>query len=147
MHSRKPGGLNQTEKIDLYLAPLLVVVIILSTSFYLLSIPQANEYNKALNTDMEAASQWLINYDPSYKSKVIYSDLWPHSGWFLQTYIYKMPQFKDNATHYNSLKEYNPSIQDSEAANNFLVVNNAYYYFSIYPGLVLRDFKLLKDLE
>lgn len=137
-------GLIKQRKLTFYLAPLLVVVIILSTSFYLLSIPQANEYNKALNTDMEAASQWLINYDPSYKSKVIYSDLWPHSGWFLQTYIYKMPQFKDNATHYNSLKEYNPSIQDSEAANNFLVVNNAYYYFSIYPGLVLRDFKLLK---
>lgn len=139
-------GLIRQKKLTFYLAPLLVLVILISTSFYLASIPSANEYSKSLNKDMEAASQWLVNYDPNYKTKIIYSDLWPHSGWFLQTDVQKMPQFKDNKTYYNSLRDYKPSKQDSEAANNFLVAHNAYYYFNFREGLILTDYKVINKV-
>ena len=137
-------GLIRNKNLTFYLTPVLVLVIIVSTSFYLMSIPQANEYSKSLNKDMEAASQWLINYDPDYKSKVIFSDLWPHSGWFLQTDVQKMPEFKDNKSYYNSLKEYKPTKEDSIVANNFLIEHNAYYYFNFREGLNLTDYKVLK---
>jgi hypothetical protein len=95
---------------------------------------------------MEAASHWLMNYDPDYKSKIIYSDLWPHSGWFLQTNVQKMPQFKDNKAYYNNLMDYKPTEQDSIDANNFLVSNNAYYYFSIREWINLSNYTLIKKI-
>lgn len=138
-------GLIKQKKLTFYLVPLLVIVILISTSYYLATIPKANEYPKSLNSDMTVASQWLINYDPGFKSKVIYSDLWPHSGWYLQTGVKRMPEFKDNKTYYNSLMEYKPSKQDSEVANNFLVANNAEYYFSIRTGLNLTSYIPIKQ--
>ena len=58
-------GLIKQRKLTFYLAPLLVIIIIISTSFYLPSILTANEGNNNLNIDMASASHWLINYDPA----------------------------------------------------------------------------------
>jgi hypothetical protein len=137
-------GLIKQRKLTFYLAPLLIVVMLLSTVFYLSTIPEGNENIKNLNKDMEDASQWLINYDHDYKSEVIYSDRWPISGWLLQTNVQKMPQFKDGKTYYNNLADYKPTEQDSEAANNFLVTNKAYYYFSLHDWTNLSDYVHIK---
>lgn len=137
-------GLIKQRKLTFYLAPLFVLIILLSTFFYMVSIPEANEYSKTLNNNWEDAGHWLMNYDPNYKSKVIYSDLWPHSGWFLQTNVQKMPQFLNNKTYYNNLKDYKPTEQDSESANDFLVANKAYYYFSFRDWTNLRNYTPIK---
>ena len=71
-----------------------------------------------------------------YKSKVIYSDLWANSGWDLQTNVQMMPEFQNNQANMD-LKDYTP---DSKACNNFLVKNNAEYYFSITNGLNLSSY-------
>jgi hypothetical protein len=47
-----------------------------------------------------------------------------------------MPEFQNNQTNIN-LNDYKP---DSEAINNFLVKNNAEYYFSITNGLNLSSY-------
>ena len=134
-------GLIKQRKLTFYLAPLLVIIIIISTSFYLPSILTVNEGNNNLNMDMASASHWLINYDPDYKSKVIYSDLWANSGWDLQTNVQMMLEFQNNQTSID-LNNYTP---DSEACNNFLVKNNAEYYFSITNGLNLSSYKPIKQ--
>lgn len=138
-------GLIKKRKLTTYVVPIVVLVILISTTCYITTIPKANENSKTININIEDASQWLINYDPEYKSKVIYSDLWPLSGWFLQTQVQKMPQFKDNKTYYYSLKDYKPTRQDSEDANGFLVENSAEYYFSTVNGLNLTSFKPIKQ--
>jgi hypothetical protein len=135
-------GLIKKRKLTFYLAPLLVIIIIISTSFYLPTILTVNQGNNNLNIDMAAASQYLINYDPYYKSEVIYSDLWANSGWDLQTNVQIMPEFQNNQT-YIGLNDYKPN---SEAANNFLVNNNAEYYFSITNGLNLTSYIPIKQV-
>ena len=129
-------GLIKQRKLTFYLAPLIVIIIIISTSFYLPSILTANEGNNNLDIDVASASHWLINYDPHYKSKVIYSDLWTNSGWDLQTNVQMMPEFQNNQANMD-LKDYTP---DSKACNNFLVKNNAEYYFSVTNGLNLSSY-------
>lgn len=134
-------GLIKQRKLTFYLAPLLIIIIIISTTFYLPTILTVNQGNNEFNIDMAAASHWLINYDPNYKSEVIYSDLWANSGWDLQTNVQIMPEFQNNQT-YIGLDNYKP---DSEAVNNFLVNNNAEYYFSITNGLNLSSYIPIKQ--
>ncbi|MCE5213546.1 MAG: glycosyltransferase family 39 protein [Methanobacterium sp.] len=133
-------GLIKNRKLTFYLAPLLVLVILVSTAFYLPTIQDGNVYYQTLNINMKEASDWLVSYDPDYKSKIIYSDIWPHSGWFLQMNIGKMPEFKGNEKHYLNIKNYTPTKDDSIAANNFLVENNVYYYFSIRKWINLDNY-------
>ena len=38
-----------------------------------------------MNENIIHASDWFMNYDPDYKNKVIYSDIWPYFGWYLKT--------------------------------------------------------------
>jgi hypothetical protein len=52
-----------------------------------------------------------------------------------------MPEFQNNQT-YLGLDNYKP---DSEAVNNFLVNNNAEYYFSITNGLNLSSYIPIKQ--
>ena len=139
-------GLIKQRKLTFYLAPLLVMIIIISTSFYLPSILSANHENNNLNIDMASASYWLTNYDSAYKSKVIYSDLWANSGWDLQTNVQMMPEFQDNKPNMN-LKDYKPNRQDMESDNSFLVENNAEYYFSIRNGLNLSSYTPIKQFR
>lgn len=138
-------GSIKKRKLTFYLAPILVIIIIISTSSYLPSIENANQGIKSFDNDMASASHWLTNYDPTYKSKVIYSDLWPNSAWYLQTNVQMMPEFQNNQKYYNSLNNYTPNKQDSIAANNFLLNNNAKYYFSIRNGLNLSSYIPIKQ--
>lgn len=143
--AEKQIGLIRKHKLTYYMAPFLILVILLSTAFYLQTIPEGNVYYQTININIEEASIWLISYDPDYKSRIIYSDIWPHSGWFLQMNIGKMPEFKGNEKHYLNLKNYTPTIEDSNSANNFLVENNVYYYFSIRNWTNLNNYTPLKS--
>ena len=40
----------------------------------------------------------VCSYDPNYKNKNIYSDLWPNFSWYLKTNVKPVPIFKDNYT-------------------------------------------------
>lgn len=42
----------------------------------------------------------LADYNPNFKEKIIYSDIWPYSGWTLQMNVRKMSQFRDNQAIY-----------------------------------------------
>lgn len=133
-------GLIKQRKLSLYISPILILVIILSAALYIPTITEANKYSETLNVNIEEASYWLKSYDPDYKSKIVFSDIWPYSSWFLQMNVQKMPQFKNNKKHYLSLKNYSPTKEDSDFANQFLVENNAYYYFSIRDWVDLNDY-------
>lgn len=62
---------------------------------------------------MQGASDWLINYDPGYDDKTIYSDYDPALTWYLKKkVIFGVPRL-----YVNSL-----------AFSNYLNENNAYYY-------------------
>ena len=137
-------GLIRKRKLTVYLAPIIIVVLLLSTAFYLPTIPEANTYDENLNINIQEASNWLINYDSDYKSQIIFSDIWPHSAWFLQMNIQKMPEFKGDEKYYLGIENYNPTEEDSIAANNFLIENNAYYYFSIRNWTNLNNFTVIK---
>jgi hypothetical protein len=133
-------GLIKQRKLTSYLAPIFILVIILSTALYISTIPDANNTLKTVNINMGEASHWLVNYDPDYKSKIVFSDLWPNTAWFLQMNVQKMPEFKNNQKYYLNLKDYSPTKEDSDAANNFLVENNADYYFSIRDWVNLNNY-------
>lgn len=133
-------GLIKQRKLTSYLAPIFILVIILSTALYISTIPDANNTLKTVNINMGEASHWLANYDPDYKSKIVFSDLWPNTAWFLQMNVQKMPEFKNNQKYYLNLKDYSPTKEDSDAANNFLVENNADYYFSIRDWVNLNNY-------
>lgn len=138
-------GLIKQRELTFYLAPILILVIILSTAFYIPTITVANKYSETININFKEASYWLINYDSDYKSKIVFSDLWPYSGWFLQINVGKMPEFKNNEKYYQNIKDYKPTKEDSDAANNFLVENNAYYYFSIRDWVNLDDYHPINE--
>ena len=90
---------------------------------------------------MENAAQWFVNYDPAYKTQNIYSDLWPNFSWYLKTNVKPVPIFKDNQTFYNGGVINNTFNQeDSNQFNNYLMDNNAEYYFNVRPGLNLKSY-------
>lgn len=53
---------------------ILIVLMIVFTFAQFDSIEKANMGNKVFNEDARDASNWLKNYDPDYKSKLIYAD-------------------------------------------------------------------------
>lgn len=124
---------------------ILIFIILLSTISYLPSIQEDNINHKLMNKNIESASSWLTNYDPDYKDKIIYSNLWPYSGWNLKMNVGMMPIFKDGQKYYTGVKEYNLNQQDSNEFNNYLVSNNAYYYFSVIQGLNLTSYIPIKQ--
>lgn len=130
-------------------SPLLVIVltimILVSTASYLPVIRQANIDTKISNEEIVQACEWLINYDPDYKNKVIYADLWPSFSWFLKTEVKPMPVFKDNQSYYGGVKKFNLTLDDNIAYNKELDKNNADYYFCIRPGLNLTFYKPIKQ--
>lgn len=124
---------------------ILVFIILLSTISYLPSIQEDNINHKLMNKNIESASTWLINHDQDYKDKVIYSNLWPYSGWYLKMNVGMMPVFKDGQKYYTGVKDYTLNQQDSNEFNNYLIRNNAYYYFSVIPGLNLTSYEPIKQ--
>ncbi len=127
------------------IAVILTAVILLSTAFYLPVIRQANEDNKITNENIIIASEWFKNYDPDYKNKVIYSDLWPNFGWYLKTNVKMMPVFMNGQSYSGGVKEFNLTPHDNIAYNHELDTNNADYYFCIRRGLNLTYYKPVKQ--
>ena len=122
----------------------LIIVIISSTMSCLSSVQEANNNLKIIDENMNSASQWLVNYDPNYKTKIIYSDLWPYSSWYLKMNVRTMPIFKGGQMYYTGTN-HNSSQQDSIAANSYLVSNNVYYCFSTLQKLNLTSYKPIKQ--
>lgn len=127
-------------------AVLLTVIIFLSTATQIPDILEANNDKVIANNQMEQASQWFINYDPNYKNHVIYSDLWPNFSWYLKTNVKPVPVFKDNQTFPNGVKNATFNQTDSNQYNNYLVTNNADYYFSVRQGLNLTSYMPVKEI-
>ena len=119
----------------------LIFLIIFSTYNYLPSIGETNKHLTEQNMDNFNISVWLMNYDPNYKNKVIYSDIWPYSGWYLQRNVSKMPQFHDNQAIYTGAKDYNLTAQDVMDYNRELDLNKADYYISRRTGLTFVNYK------
>ena len=93
---------------------------------------------------MSSASSWFISYDPSYKNKVIYSDLWPYFGWYLKTDVKPIPIFKDNQKFYDNVKDPNFTAEDNAAFNNELQNINADYYLCSWQEVNLTSYTLIK---
>ena len=126
-------------------AILLTSIILLSTATQIPNIQNANNDKSNANPQMEQASQWFVSYDPDYKNQNIYSDLWPNFSWYLKTNVKPVPIFKDNHVFTDGGVVNNTFNQnDSNAFNNYLVTNNADYYFNVRPGLNLTSYKPIK---
>ena len=123
---------------------LLSIMIILSTASNLSDIEQSNQKYKIMNEKIILASEWLTNYDPDYKNKVIYSDLWPSFGWYLKTNVKPMPEFKNNQKFYGGITTNNVTTQDNIAYNLELENNNVDYYFCNRPNLNLTSYSPIK---
>ena len=102
---------------------------------------EENKGIKSLNEKSAAADKWLINYDPKYKEKVIYSDLWQFSAWHLKTDVKKMPIFQEGGVYYFGVKKYSVSPQDNAEYNKELESSKADYYICIRPELNLTSYK------
>lgn len=106
---------------------------------------ETNKDLKQLNEDSISISNWLVNYDPNYQTKIIYSDIWPYSGWHLKMNINKMPQFYNNMVIDVGFKNYNLTAQDMMKYNDKLVSDHADYYISRKTGLTLINYKPIKQ--
>lgn len=125
----------------------LIFLIIFSTYNYLPSIGETNKHLMELNEGNTNISVWLMNYDPNYKNKVIYSDIWPYSGWSLQRNVSKMPQFVNHQAIYTGAKEYNLTTQDIMDYNNELDSNQADYYISRRIDLTFINYRSIKHFN
>ena len=123
---------------------ILTLMILLSTAAFLPVIKEVNNNNKISNEQVTLISEWFITYDSNYKNKIIYSDLWPYFAWSLKTNVKMMPIFKNNQIYSGGIKNSTFSPQDSIAFNNFLVNNNADYYFCV-QQINLTSYKPIKQ--
>lgn len=123
----------------------LILIIIFSTYNYLPSISETNKNLTELNDGNNNVSVWLMNYDLNYKNKVIYSDIWPYSGWSLKRNVSKMPQFHNNQAIYTGARDYNLTTQDILDYNQELDSNKADYYISITPGLTFVNYRPIQQ--
>ena len=129
------------------IAIILTVMILLSTAAFLPLIEQENNGYMVSNEKVTLISEWFTTYDPNYKNKIIYSDLWPYFAWSLKTNVKMMPIFKNNQTYTGGeINNITFSPQDSVAFNNFLVQNNADYYFCI-QQINLTSYKPIKQFD
>ncbi|AIS31291.1 hypothetical protein BRM9_0466 [Methanobacterium formicicum] len=111
---------------------LLVSMMLFSVASQIPDIEKDNQNSKLFNQDAQTASYWLMNYDPDYKSKIIYADLWSYFGWFLQSDVGKMPVFRNNETIYAGTKDYNFTEDDKMAFDRELNKTNPDYYFGVW---------------
>jgi len=120
-------------------------LILLSTASLLPSIEDRFQGIKVTNEKIALASEWFINYEPDYKNKVIYSNLWPYLAWHLKTDVKIMFTFKNNQAYLGGVKDNTTfTQQDNLASNNYLVDNNADYYFSS-DAINLTSYKPIKQ--
>ena len=124
---------------------ILTVIILLSTVSQISLILETNNNKLVANQQMILASQWFVTYDPNYKDENIYSDLSPNFSWYLKTNVKSVPVFKDNQTFPNGVKNYTFNQTDSNQFNNYLLNNNADYYFCVREGLNLTAYTPIKQ--
>jgi 4-amino-4-deoxy-L-arabinose transferase-like glycosyltransferase len=127
------------------LAIILTCIMLLTTASQIQAILVSNNDKVTANQQIKEASQWFIGYDPNYKNKNLYSDLWPNFSWYLKTNVKPVPVFKDNQTFVNGVKNETFDQADSDQFNNYLVTNNADYYFSVREGLNLTSYTPIKE--
>lgn len=118
----------------------LVFMVLLPISPYLSELKEENQGMRSLTDKSALSSQLLINYDPQYKDKIIYSDIWVYSAWHLKTNIKRMPIFKDGAAYYYGVKNYGISPQDNIAFNQELELGKADYYICVRPELNITSY-------
>ncbi len=121
----------------------IVIGLLVSTTNTLIDLNEISA-QETVTDDIILASNWFKNYDPDYKTKIIYSDYYPHSTWYLRTDINKMPILKDNKEIYARLKELNLSNEDFKVYEKELSQNNADYYFCINAKINLTSYKVIK---
>ncbi len=125
----------------------LAFMVLSSVSPYLNTFQNENIGMNTLNEKSVVLSAWLVNYDPDYKDKVIYSDIWPYSAWDLKTNVQKMPIFKDGEAHYFGVNNYGISSRDNLAFNKELKHGKADYYICVRPELNLTSYVPIKKVE
>lgn len=127
-------------------ALVLTLLVVFSALASFTGIQEANKELKAMNEESRVLSEWFVQYDPDYKSKVVYSDFWPYSGWYLQMNVSKMPIFRNGEVLLCGAKDYNFTDEDITAYNNELEYNNADYYFSMRRGLNFTNYHPIKQI-
>ncbi len=125
----------------------LIFMVLSSISPFLNTFEQENIGMKTLNEKSVIAAEWLAHYDPEYKDKVIYSDIWPYSAWYLQMNVKKMPIFKDGGAYFFGVNDYGISPQDNLAFNQELKKGNAEYYICVRTELNLTSYVLIKKVD
>ncbi|MBZ2166163.1 glycosyltransferase family 39 protein [Methanobacterium sp. VT] len=126
---------------------ILTTIILLSTATTIPQILQANSNINTLDNEIELSSQWFVGYDPEYRNKNIYSDLWPNYSWYLNTNVKMVPIYQTYKTLPNGNRVYSVNQADINAFNNYLINNNADYFFSDIPGLNLTTYSLIKQFD
>lgn len=120
----------------------LIIGLLFSTTSTLVNLK--NESTKeSVVKDVISSSNWFKNYDSDYKTKVIYSDYYPYSTWYLRTDIKKMPILKDNKEIYAPLKNLSLNNDDFKQYENKLFTNDADYYFCVNAKLNLTSYKII----
>ena len=124
------------------IAIILTAIILFSTATQLPIIMNANNDITLADEQVKMASQWVINYDPDYKNKIIYSDLSPNFSWYLNTTVKQLVLPTTNQTISNG--NHVTSNQDV-AIDNYLITNGADYYLCDIQGINLNSFKSIKQ--
>jgi 4-amino-4-deoxy-L-arabinose transferase-like glycosyltransferase len=139
---RKIKNRNLTSNL---LSLLLIVIFLASTINYVPEILDKNYMTKEKADYSASASNWLKNYDPDYKNKIIYADYWTYFAWYLKMDVKPMPVFKDGKAYSYQLKDYEVDELSNKAYNDELNRNNVDYYFSNRKGLNLTYYRPIKQ--
>lgn len=124
---------------------ILVLMLLISTINYIPGILSNEEIGKEITENAVSSSNWLKNYDPTYKTKIIYADYWPYFGWYLKMNVKPMPLFNDNFSYYHEIENYTVDAQSNVEYNNMLNQNHVDYYFSVREGLNLTNYQPIKE--
>lgn len=115
-----------------FMAIILTFLMISSIFTQFSAIEDANQKNKLGNIDAMQTSDWLKNYDPDYKSKVIYADFPSYFAWYLQMDVKQMPLFKNNQKLYaGGTRDLNLTQEDYIAFKMELERISPDYYISL----------------
>ena len=124
------------------IAIILTGIMLFSTATQLPIIMNANNGITLADEQVEMASKWIINYDPDYKNKTIYSDLSPNFSWYLHTNVKQLVLSNVNQTISSGN---NVTSNHDVAINNYLIANGADYYLCDMQGLNLNSYKSIKQ--
>ncbi len=88
-------------------------------------------YAETYNTqELKIVTNWLKEYDPNYKNKIIYSDyFWPHLSWYLKTRVNGLSSIK------------------KENLSSDLKKRNVDYYISMVSNVELEDFVKISEFK